>query len=452
VPLNAWWTGDELAYALRDSLPKLLVADGERISGLSAQLPVLDLERVIAVRSGVPLGPGVVSWDDELATLDEDAVLPGVEIAPDDDATIMYTSGTTGSPKGAIASQRNHVTNIRNTELNGAIALKIASIQPPTDAPQVSMLQTFPFFHIGGLTGLYVATALGAKLSLMYKWDTAEAAEVIQRENVNAGAMVPTLLRRLLDHAHAHGLSFPTVSGLSSGGAPVPPDLIQRIEGKFERRVSPANGYGLTETTSAVVINSGEEYFRHPDSVGRAVPGADLRIVDPDSGREQPLGAIGELWFRGPNVVRGYWNKPAETAAAFTNGWFHTGDLGFVDDDGLVYVVDRLKDVIIRSGENVYCAEVEAVLFEHPAVADVAVVGLPHESWGEEVAAVVELQPEVAAAPSDLQQHVAQRLASFKVPTRVVLVDEALPRTATGKVLKRELRQRFVESPAGSGT
>jgi long-chain acyl-CoA synthetase len=452
VPLNAWWTGDELAYALRDSQPKLLVADGERITGLSDQLPGLGLERVIAVRSRVPLGPAVVSWDDQLASLDDDPVLPDVEIAPDDDATIMYTSGTTGSPKGAIATQRNHVTNLRNTELNGAIALKVAGVQPPADPPQVSMLQTFPFFHIGGLTGLYVATAFGAKLALMYKWDTAEAAEVIEREKVNAGGMVPTLLRRLLDHAQAHGLTFPTLAGMSSGGAPVPPDLIQRIEGQFERRVSPANGYGLTETTSAVVINSGEEYFQHPDSVGRVVPGADLRIVDPESGRDQPVRALGELWFRGPNVVRGYWNKPAETAAAFTEGWFHTGDLGFVDDDGLVYVVDRLKDVIIRSGENVYCAEVEAVLFEHPAVADVAVVGLPHQSWGEEVAAVVELQPGVAAGPSDLQEHVARRLASFKVPTKVILVDEGLPRTATGKVLKRELRQRFVETPAGSGT
>jgi acyl-CoA synthetase (AMP-forming)/AMP-acid ligase II len=413
---------------------------------------MLGLERVVAVRSRGPLGAGVVSWDEELATLDKDAVLPDVGIAPDDDATIMYTSGTTGSPKGAIATQRNHLTNLRNTELNGAIALKIAGIRPPADGPQISMLQTFPFFHIGGLTGLYAATAFGAKLSLMYKWDTAEAAEMIQREKINAGAMVPTLLRRLLDHAEAHGLSFSTISGLSSGGAPVPPDLIQRIEGQFERRVSPANGYGLTETTSAVVINSGEEYFRHPDSVGRAVPGADLRVVDPESGRDQSVGAIGELWFRGPNVVRGYWNKPDETAAAFTDGWFHTGDLGFVDADGLVYVVDRLKDVIIRSGENVYCAEVEAVLYEHPAVADVAVVGLPHESWGQEVAAVVELQPGLAAAPIDLQRHVARRLASFKVPTKVILVDEALPRTATGKVLKRELRQRFVESPAGSGT
>jgi acyl-CoA synthetase (AMP-forming)/AMP-acid ligase II len=171
----------------------------------------------------------------------------------------------------------------------------------------------------------------------------------------------------------------------------------------------------------------------------------DLRIVDPESGKDSPTGGVGELWFRGPNVVRGYWNKPAETAEAFTDGWFHTGDLGYVDQDGFVYVVDRLKDVIIRSGENVYCAEVEAILFEHPAVADVAVIGLPHESWGEEVVAIVERHPGTTVQASDLQEHVAFRLARFKVPTQVVFTEEPLPRTATGKVLKRDIRSRLLD-------
>jgi acyl-CoA synthetase (AMP-forming)/AMP-acid ligase II len=230
---------------------------------------------------------------------------------------------------------------------------------------------------------------------------------------------------------------------MASGGAPVPPDLIQRIDRLFEHRVSPANGYGLTETTSAIVINAGEQYFTHPDSVGHPVPGADIRVVDPDRGTDKETGEVGELWFRGPNVVRGYWNKPEESAAAFTDGWFHTGDLGYVDGDGFVYVVDRLKDVIIRSGENVYCAEVEAVLFEHPDVGDVAVIGLPHESWGEEVAAVVQRRPGSALTGSDVQEYAASRLATFKVPTTVFFLDEDLPRTATGKVLKRDLRDRF---------
>ena len=445
VPLNAWWTADELAYALKDSEARLVVADAERAERVAERRGELgSLERVIAVRGRHALPEGTLSWEEELGQLDPDATLPEVAIGIDDDATIMYTSGTTGTPKGAIATNRNHLTNLRNTELNAAVALAMVGMQMPEDVPQTNMLQTFPFFHIGGLSGLYIGTAFGAKVCLMYKWDTAEAADIIVKEAVNSASMVPTLLRRLLEYAAEHDLTFETLAGMASGGAPVPADLIRQMETHFERRVSPANGYGLTETTSAVVMNSGTEYFEHPDSVGRAVPGADLRIVGSD-GEDRPAGAIGELWFRGPNIVRGYWNKPAETAAAFTDGWFHTGDLGYVDDDGLVYVVDRLKDVIIRSGENVYCAEVEGVLFEHPAVADVALIGLPHESWGEEVVAVVELRPGAEATAADLQEHVAARLARFKVPTQVQFISEPLPRTATGKVLKRDLRDRFAE-------
>jgi long-chain acyl-CoA synthetase len=452
VPLNAWWTGPELAYAIHDSGTSYLVADGERIAALARELPGLGCAEVIAVRARQTLPPQVIAWEAVLSGLDPDAVLPEVDIDPDDDATIMYTSGTTGKPKGAIATHRNHATNLRNTELGGAVAMKMAGITQPSagpqtaSGPQASSLQTFPFFHIGGLSGLYISTAMGTKVSLMYKWDTAEAVELMQKEQVNSGAMVPTLLRRLLDYAEERHIEFPSLGAMASGGAPVPPDLIQRIGQDFDRRVSPGNGYGLTETTSAVVVNTGEEYFRHTDSVGRAVPVADLRIVDPESGDDLATGAVGELWFRGPNVVRGYWNKAAETAEAFTDGWFHTGDLGCVDGDGLVYVVDRLKDVIIRSGENVYGAEVEAILFEHPAVADVAVIGLPHESWGEEVVAIVERQPGARVEAGDLQEHVGSRVARFKVPTQIIFTAEPLPRTATGKVLKRDLRSRLLDT------
>ena len=206
--------------------------------------------------------------------------------------------------------------------------------------------------------------------------------------------------------------------------------------------MAPANGYGLTETTSAVVINFGREYFDHPESVGRAVLGTDLRIVAED-GRDCPVGEVGELWARGPNIVKGYWNKPEATAAAFTEGWFHSGDLAHLDDDGFVYVVDRLKDVVIRGGENVYSAEVEAVLFEHPALEDVAVIGLPHPTYGEEVAAVVNVKPGSEVTAAEVQEFVAARLARFKVPSTVFFRDEPLPRTASGKVLKRDLRNEL---------
>jgi long-chain acyl-CoA synthetase len=223
------------------------------------------------------------------------------------------------------------------------------------------------------------------------------------------------------------------------GGAPVPPALIDRIEATFDLPVAPANGYGLTETTSAVVANSGSDYLSRPDSVGCCQPGTDVRVVDPASGEDVPEGDVGELWFRGPNTVRGYWNNPEATAAAFTGGWFRTGDLGRVAG-GWVYVVDRMKDVVIRGGENIYCAEVEAALFDHPAIEDATVVGIPHESLGEEAVAVVVPREGASVTAGNLQQHVANRLASFKVPAHVVFRSEPLPRTQSGKVLKRDLR------------
>ena len=193
-----------------------------------------------------------------------------------------------------------------------------------------------------------------------------------------------------------------------------------------------------------MVLNSGVEYFDHPSSIGRPVLVADVKVVDED-GNEAKGEDVGEVWVKGPNVVQGYWNKPEATAAAFQDGWFRTGDLGHWDADGFLYVVDRLKDVVIRGGENVYSSEVEAVLFEHPAVADVAIIGLPDRVYGEEVAAVVQLHPGDTATDSELQEFVAARLARFKTPSRIFFRDEPLPRTATGKVLERDLRNELAD-------
>jgi long-chain acyl-CoA synthetase len=444
VPLNAWWLGAELRYALEDSGTKVAVVDGERLVRLEGHLDGLDLALVVS-RHDRDLPAGVERWEDVLAGLDRSVPLPPVDIDPDDDATILYTSGTTGQPKGAIGTQRNHITNFTNTALAGALAAVLAGTPADPAAPPSppAGLQTFPFFHIGGLSGLYVLTGFGGKLVLQYKWDLEEALELIRREQITALSAVPTIVRQILESPLLEQYDLSSVAGISSGGAPVPPDLIRRIDQDFASKVSPANGYGLTETTSAIVMNAGQDYVERPDSVGRPVVVADVRVVDPGSGADQPSGSIGEIWFRGPNVVRGYWNKPEATAEAFTDGWFHTGDLGYVDDEGFLYVVDRMKDVVIRGGENVYCAEVEAVLFEHPAVADVAIVGVPHRSLGEEVAAVVVVKPGATATAGELQEHVAARLARFKVPEHVVFRNEPLPRTATGKVLKRDLRDEL---------
>ncbi|HMC52672.1 MAG TPA: AMP-binding protein, partial [Acidimicrobiales bacterium] len=240
-----------------------------------------------------------------------------------------------------------------------------------------------------------------------------------------------------------------SVKSISYGGAPAPPELVKRIKQHFPVGL-PSNGYGLTETSSVTTMNTGEDYVRKPESVGPPVPVCEVKVVD-EAGAGVPLGEVGELWIKGPNVVRGYWNNPEATAATFEGGWLHSGDVARLDQDGFVYIVDRAKDMLIRGGENVYSVEVEAALFEHSAVADVAVIGIPHKVLGEEVGAVVELRPGAAATEEELRRHVADRLAAFKVPVRVWLRDEPLPRNPAGKVLKRELRDELLGTEAAAG-
>jgi long-chain acyl-CoA synthetase len=268
------------------------------------------------------------------------------------------------------------------------------------------------------------------------------AFDLISREQIRGWSGVPTVVRQLLEHPRATSGELDSLASIASGGAPVPEDLINRVGELFSARVAPGNGYGATETTSAIIANGGADYLARPRSVGRPTVTVDVRIVD-DAGADCADDAVGEIWLRGPNIFAGYWNRPEETEASFSDGWFRSGDLGYRDADGFYYVVDRKKDVIIRGGENVYCAEVEGVLHHHPAIADVALIGLPHRALGEEVAAVIEPKPGAALSEADVQAWVAERLARFNVPTKVFFISEPLPRTATGKVLKRELKERY---------
>ena len=451
VPLNAWWTASELRYALEDSGAQLVVLDGERHERLGADLTDLRLPSIV-VRHDGDMTSGAVAWTDVETALDRSVTMPEVAIDPDDDATIVYTSGTTGRPKGTVGSHRNHVSTFLNTAFSGTVAAMLAPARadPPEHArqsfPPCSLL-TYPFFHIGGINTICINAGFGLKVVLQYKWDLEDALEMIQRERVTSLAAVPTLLRQLLESPLLDQYDVSSLGTLASGGAPVPPDLVERIDKTFASDVAPSNGYGLTETTGAVTLNIGRDYVDHATSVGLPFPVTNVRAVDPSSLEALPIGEVGELCFRGPTVSKGYWRNPEATAQAFTDGWFHTGDLGRFDDEGYVYVVDRLKDVIIRGGENVYCGEVEAALFEHQAVADVAVVGVPHAQLGEEVAAVVQLKDRASATEEELQEHVAARLAYFKVPTHVVFRSDDLPRNATGKVLKRDLRDELSSQP-----
>ncbi len=443
VPLNSWWTGDELAYGLSDSGTKALFCDIERFQRVEPHIASLPLESVVVAKSPAPLDTFAF---DALLDIAADQP-PDVQLGPDDDATIFYTSGTTGNPKGALGTHRNICMNLFNLVYAAQSRGVGVGAQRAADAPRPTQLLSVPFFHVTGCHSTLVpALAFGSKLVLMYRWDAQRALELIERERVTSFGGVPTMVWQVLESPDFTKRDTSSVLSIGYGGAPAPPELVKRIREHFPT-VSPGNGYGMTEISSLAVGNGGPDYLRKPDSVGRPSPIVDIMIAA-ESGKEVPAGELGEVCMRGPNVVKGYWNKPEATAETFRNGWLHSGDIGRIDDEGFLYVVDRAKDMVIRGGENIYSVEIETVLYEHPAVSEAAVVGIPHLVLGEEVAAVVKRVPGAEVTEDELKDHVAQRLAAFKVPVRIAIGDDELPRNAAGKIVKRELRDALVSAAA----
>lgn len=446
VPLNAWWTGPELAFGLANSGAKLLVCDAERwerIAPHRGELP--DLEHALVSRSDAPL-EGAEQLEDLLGTPKDyaalpSAALPQVDIDPEDEATIFYTSGTTGQPKGALGTHRNLCTNIMSSAYNGAIAFLRRGEEPPAPVQKVG-LTVIPLFHVtacsAGLMGYVVA---GHTMVFMHKWDPVKAFQLIEREKVNLTGGVPTIAWQLLEHPERANYDLSSLEAVAYGGAPAAPELVRKIHEEFG--ALPANGWGMTETMATVTGHSSEDYLNRPDSCGPPVAVADLKIVGDDGVTELPVGEVGELWARGPMVVKGYWNGPEATAETFVDGWVRTGDLARLDEEGWCYIVDRAKDMIIRGGENIYSSEVENVLYDHPAVTDAALVAIAHPTLGEEPAAVVHLAPGMSATEDELREWVAARLAKFKVPVRIAFVQDTLPRNANGKILKKDLGAFF---------
>ncbi|WP_395107146.1 class I adenylate-forming enzyme family protein [Actinomadura sp. SCN-SB] len=449
VPLNAWWTAHELEYGLTDSGAKVLVADAQRAERLAEALPRLGVPAIVA-RPGTggarDLPPGARAWQDVLGDVDPATTPPQVPLDPEDDATIFYTSGTTGRPKGALGTHRN----IAGNPVSLAYGIASAEVRGGRDitdllAPQRRVtLLSVPFFHATGCHSVLVTSALqGGTVVLMYKWDVQEALRLIEREGVTGFGGVPTMAWQVLTSPDFDKYDTSSLTGVSFGGAPAPPTLVDKIKERLPAR-TPGNGYGLTETSSVTTYNAGAGYIERPDSVGPPVAVCDVRVVDPATGEDLPTGQVGELLIKGPNVIKGYWGRPEDTARAFVDGWFHSGDLARLDDDGFVYIVDRAKDMLIRGGENIYCAEVEAALYEHPAVADCGVIGVPHDVLGEEVGAVVRLRPGATATADELRAFLRERIAAFKVPAHVWFREEDLPRNPGGKLLKTQLRAELL--------
>jgi long-chain acyl-CoA synthetase len=443
VPLNAWWKAEELEFGLNDSGARVLIADGRRIDALRERLSALTtVEHVFQIGGETH---GSVRRFADLVALSEDPGMPHSAIDEDDLLAISYTSGTTGTPKGATLTHRQAIANLQNIVVLGIAAAMRGTPPPEAEAGlQSASLLVVPLFHVTGcLSTMMVNYATGGKLVLMPvgRFDPDVAMQIIEREKVTSIGGVPTVMWRILESPNLGNYDLSSVKRASYGGAPAAPELVERIEHTFPNlRKTLTTAYGLTETASVATAHGGEDYFAHPGSVGRAAPTIELRIVSEDN-VEAARGERGEIWIKGPTVMnRGYWNRREANAAAFTDGWFHTGDIGYLDHDGFLYLVDRAKDMIIRGGENVYSVEVENVLFDYEDVVDAAVVGTPHRTLGEEVKAVVQLKPGSTATEEDIRAFCRKHLADFKVPEYIEIRDTPLPRNPAGKVLKSLLR------------
>ena len=349
---------------------------------------------------------------------------PGLaDRAPDDTAVILYTSGTTGTPKGAELTHANLSSNV-------AAVVALHSF-----GEDDVLLGALPLFHSFGQTcSMNAAVASGATLSLMSRFDAGRALDIIERDRATVFQGVPTMYSALLNHPSREAFDVSTLRECVSGGASLPAEVLRGFEEAFGCTL--LEGYGLSET-SPVASSNQSDRERRPGSVGSPIDGVSMRIVD-DNGDEVPVGERGEIVIRGPNVMKGYWGRPDATADAIRDGWFHSGDIGVMDADGYFFIVDRIKDMIIRGGYNVYPREVEEVLYEHPAVREVAVVGVPDPELGEEVAAAVALKDGAAADEAELRDFVKARVAPYKYPRRITFFRD-LPKGPSGKIVKREI-------------
>jgi len=447
VPINFRLHPREFAFIVDHSESRALIISPEfdaAVAGVRDQIP--RVQHVIAVsgaREGAMDYASLLSAESEQFD-DED-------VAGEEVAWMFYTSGTTGFPKGAQLTHRGCVSNLYNmlyARASSALAVMYATGEVPPDPPPVPVtLINTPLFHVtANNCAAYAVTAAGGKMVLMYKWDAGEALRLIEKHRIMTVSGVPVMARELINHPDFDKTDTSSLMALGGGGAQVPPDLVLKIEEKVAT-ARPNTGYGMTETCGIITSVAADFYVDRPDSAGPAMPSYEAKCVDPD-GNEVPQGETGELWVRGSSVIKGYINRPDATAETITDGWLHTGDIARIDEDGFIYIVDRKKDMVLRGGENIYCAEVEAGLYRHPAVAECSVFGLPDERLGEEVAAAIVAKPGETLSEDAIREHCLTIMAKHKVPRFIWILDEALPRNASGKFLKRDLKEQLLQQLA----
>jgi long-chain acyl-CoA synthetase len=416
VPLNTRHAQPELEYALRDSGTRLLVTDRDPAPFRGIVERIVEIgdgyESLLAGATPMELGRGV---------------------AADDLAGLFYTGGTTGASKGVMLSHRNLIAN----------AFHWMVTVPHAESDRFLVMA--PLFHAAGSNGVLSAIWTGATQIMLPAFDPAVALDLIERHHASGALGVPTMLAALAEEQHARPRETGSLRLLAHGGSPIASEVIRRTSSAFPS-AELVEVYGATELSPlATALRGEQELVDHPRgrSCGRAIPGVELRVLDP-KGRELPRGEVGEVVVRGPNVMQGYWNKPEQTAAALKQGCYWTGDLGQMDEEGFLFLVDRSKDMIVTGGENVYSTEVEEVLYRHPAVLEAAVFGVPDDRWGEAVHAVVVPRPgSERLDPAGLIAFCRGQIAGYKVPKAIELRSEPLPKSGPGKVLKRELRAPF---------
>jgi long-chain acyl-CoA synthetase len=442
VSMNSWWTEDEMDFALEDSGATVLICDQQRFD-IGAASCVKKNIKVLVVRAEKPLPAGIDKWEEVLPLGDKH---PGADISPDDDATILYTSGTTGRPKGAVSTHRAILSSIMAFSARNTIFQMSGTKLKDVDGPEVptSFILIVPLFHVTGCVPVMLSCFVaGLKLAIMYKWDPEKALEMIEREQITNFVGVPTQSWDLVNSPAFEKYDTSSLRAVGGGGAPSPTSLVGKVNDKVKNG-NPQLGYGMTETNAFGPAITGSDYLSHPTSTGRASWPMLVEVRD-ENLKPVPTGQSGEIWFFGPMLIRGYWNRPDATAETIVDGWLRSGDLGRLDADGYVYVEDRVKDMILRAGENVYGAEVESAIYEHPAVHEAAVFGVPHERLGEEVGVAILVNDGMTLTPEELWAFLDIKIAKFKIPTQVVIMSEPLPRNAAGKFLKRELQQHVVK-------